>query len=295
MRFDAAWMRWLAPLALITISGCGGSGTAASSGSTGTVTGAALFAEATASGVRLTWGAKTFTNPGTPVAYQIYRSDILRGASVPVMVTDATTTQVVDDTNGNPSGIHYSSLTTPSTNSTCVSTYGDISSGGAIPGVELGRPYTYRIVQVFDLKTTKDQCYFQDEGILSQTVTPLAMPTPTAPAKGAKASGTTDFVAQGVAGNYTITLEYVLQFSTSASFPADVAETYTFAPQQQTGKGASTVTFSVDPSASYLPAHLLSASTVYWRIGAKNVADAPGPVADGGLHYIFSVGESFTR
>lgn len=299
MKFQEASLKWLGLYAIVFVSGCGGgTGTAAvnTGGGSGGTSGAAIFAEATPSGVRLTWDSSTFQNAGTPVSYQIYRSDAPGGADVPVIVlTDTTTKQVVDGTTGNPTGVQYSNLNSSSANSTCISEYGNVKANGPIPGVELGRPYTYRIAQVFDIQTKTKQCYYQDGGISSQTVTPLASPILTAPVAGTKLSGPTSFTAQGVAGNYSITLEYVLQFSTNSKFPNDASETYTFQPLQQTGKGASIVTFTADPNATFLPANILNATAVYWRIGAKNIADAPGPAANGGLHYIFSSASTFSR
>ena len=39
-----------------------------------------------------------------------------------------------------------------------------------------------------------------------------------------------------------------------------------------------------------------NATTIWWRIGARNIDDVPGPIPDAtGQRYIFSVPRSFTR
>jgi hypothetical protein len=53
----------------------------------------------------------------------------------------------------------------------------------------------------------------------------------------------------------------------------------------------------IDLNDATLPASVLAARTLYWRVGARNVADNPGPVADSftGHRYIFSVVNQLTR
>jgi hypothetical protein len=94
-------------------------------------------------------------------------------------------------------------------------------------------------------------------------------------------------------------MEYIIQFSTEVTFPRNSALTYTYGPIQAFGTGPSTVsTGSPLPlygSTSILPTAIRNAPTVYWRIGARNLQDTPGPLPDQYTHqrYIFSIASTF--
>jgi hypothetical protein len=52
----------------------------------------------------------------------------------------------------------------------------------------------------------------------------------------------------------------------------------------------------IDTAGGSIPASIRTAATVYWRVGARNVADNPGPVPDpSGQRYVFSPARTFTR
>jgi hypothetical protein len=54
---------------------------------------------------------------------------------------------------------------------------------------------------------------------------------------------------------------------------------------------------SIDTTSASIPSYIRTATTVYWRVGAKNIDDKPGPVPDAttGLRYIFSSYSTFIR
>jgi len=92
---------------------------------------------------------------------------------------------------------------------------------------------------------------------------------------------------------FPINVEYVIQFSTSPLFPANGTVT---AAKFVRGDQGTLSTQVIDTTGSNIPAAIRNASEVYWRIGARNVADVPGPVPDAsGQRYIFSVAQRFTR
>jgi hypothetical protein len=102
------------------------------------------------------------------------------------------------------------------------------------------------------------------------------------------------FNAAATAAN-PIVVQYVIQFSSDSTFPASSNMTYTLAPFQRTDTGVIGTT-SIDTTSTSFPAGIRSASIVWWRVGARNVADNPGPVADAsGARYVFCAPRAFTR
>jgi hypothetical protein len=86
-----------------------------------------------------------------------------------------------------------------------------------------------------------------------------------------------------------VLLEYVLQFSDTSLF---TGTTYEVKTQQSSATG--TITFTgIDVTASSIPAAIRKSTRIYWRIGARNAADNPGPVKNGKSRYVFSGARNF--
>jgi hypothetical protein len=90
----------------------------------------------------------------------------------------------------------------------------------------------------------------------------------------------------------SVPLEYVVQFSTSLSFPAG-SSTITSAPFiELSAAGGSSVSSPTIDTTTMFP----GAMQVYWRVGVRNPEDKPGPVPDQtGKRYIFSAVRRFQR
>lgn len=142
-------------------------------------------------------------------------------------------------------------------------------------------------------------CYFQSE--LTQArgyATPLVRPTLVSPPSGQVLQNPQTFSFNSVRNAaFPVALEYIIQISSTPTFAAN---TYIERQAKFTSSGdTSTIlaTAPIDLNDTSLPASLLAATTLYWRIGAKNPDDVPGPVPDSRTQkrYIFSVINSLTR
>jgi len=136
-------------------------------------------------------------------------------------------------------------------------------------------------------------CYFESARQTAiGTATPLNPPALASPGNGVAvttAPFSFDSVVTGLAG---ITVEYVVQFSDTPTFSrSTIVARFT---SNLTGR-IQTPT-SIDTTRN-VPSYVANASTVYWRVGAKNVADRPGPVPDPltKQRYIFSQYRTFVR
>ena len=94
---------------------------------------------------------------------------------------------------------------------------------------------------------------------------------------------------------YDQTFEYELQISSTLNFtPATTYKKVLFQKRDQGTLASDPVDLTNDTS---VPSSVRSASVVYWRIGARNVLDFPGPVKDAftGDRYIFSTANQLKR
>jgi hypothetical protein len=115
-----------------------------------------------------------------------------------------------------------------------------------------------------------------------------------APANKATLSGTTstNFTLNSVIVNNAMTVEYVLELSTTPNFAKG---TYV-----QAAKFVSNLGGVVGPTTGINPAtffpNAAANTTIYWRYGARNTFDKPGPAPDAytGERYIFSDYYQFT-
>jgi len=124
--------------------------------------------------------------------------------------------------------------------------------------------------------------------------TPINAPTLNQPAAGQNVSGSqaTGFSTNSVLGTSQFTAEYVLEFSSTINFAKGTwfrAATFT---SNQSGLITSPAA-SVNP-ATFFP-NATSATPIYWRYGARNIADVPGPTPDAYTkeRYIFCVPRAF--
>ncbi len=142
---------------------------------------------------------------------------------------------------------------------------------------------------------TQTFCYFVTERSSSRGLaTPLSRIALISPTNNASVSAPTVFSFQSAVNPaFPITVQYVVQFSTSPLFPKNGTTTVSSFVKNDLGNVSSPV---IDTAGGSIPASIRTAATVYWRVGARNVADNPGPVPDpSGQRYVFSPARTFTR
>jgi hypothetical protein len=97
---------------------------------------------------------------------------------------------------------------------------------------------------------------------------------------------------------FPINIAYVVQLSSSPLFPGNATVT---SGQRISGDTTDQsisfpARFTGDTFLQFLRDHFGSATTIWWRVGARNIEDNPGPLPDPttGLRYIFSNTQPFT-
>jgi hypothetical protein len=198
----------------------------------------------------------------------------------------------------------------------------------AATGAILGRPYQYQVQLVFvipssDLPggssggtgttantggtagtagntgttgTATEECFFLSALSPTGLATPLARSGLVAPANNGTLSTPQVFTFNSVVNPaFDITVEYQLQVSSTLGFTAATTYKKLLFTRRDTGTLASDPIDLTNDTA--VPASVRSAAKLYWRIGAKNIADSPGPAQDvlSGDRYVFSPANQLTR
>jgi hypothetical protein len=254
--------------------------------------------------VRLSWQGGAFAGGNAQRAlWQIYRSDV---QNIPVLVVPGEQTFAFDTAEPR-GGFAFAAFPSPefpiAGGTICRTTVAtNATAPEVVPGVMPGRPYQYQAALVYalsDLDLPGDPagevCYFISARTTARgTATPLARPAPVAPGPNAVIGQPTTFTFQSVVNPaFPIQVEYVVQISSSPQFTRASTVTVTRMTRGDTGTLA---TETVDTLGSRIPVALRNAQELWWRVGARNVADRPGPVPDpSGERYIFSAAQRFTR
>ena len=259
----------------------------------------ALFDDLTATpAVKVTWGTNFFVQGNEQkFAFQVWRNDVVDS---PVAITDGGVGSFTDTT----AAKNFTYDTAPRNSSTVCTeaptTIGPVTVSGVTPGV----PYQYSVELIYRVSaldfpvvppgaTSATFCYFEsDKQPAIGIATPLNAPEVSFPAQGINVTGPILFTTQSVVTANPIIVQYVLELSASPVFAA--GQTETIGPITSN----STTTISIGPVDTFngRKAVIQNATTLWWRIGARNIADNPGPVPDpSGQRYIFSTPRSFTR
>ena len=273
--------------------------------------------------VQLSWRPDAFVKGNqTRFNWQIWRDDV---PDTPVAVATGTASNYVDD--GNALGnLTYYSFTDIGPGATCPALPGGDSV--ARTAIAAGRPYAYSIELVYRVSAlespdfgggtsggttgggttgggttgggttggttggTGGWCYYVSTRTAAVgTATPLLRPVLRSPENDVTVATPTVFRFDSVRGSVTsILLEYVLQFSPNPQFPANQTATVN-KWVDSAGTGTVSTPGAVRESTTVFP----SSRTIYWRIGARNLNDKPGPVSINGERYIFSAPLRFQR
>lgn len=195
-----------------------------------------------------------------------------------------------------PGGTNSGGGTAGTTGTTAGTTGGTAGTTGATAGTTGGTAGTTGGTGGGGTNGGQD-CYFVTAQETARGVaTPLLRPDLQSPASGeqrpAPQPGNPEydqitFEFNSVVQADPIAVEYVVQVSTSPNFPKSSTRTLGKTINPNTGPISITVSnnFFTTPN-----------TTIWWRVGARNTADKPGPTRDSvGERYIFSAARNFVR
>lgn len=141
---------------------------------------------------------------------------------------------------------------------------------------------------------TSEWCYFISKRLQAKgQATPLVRPELRSPDPDQIVMTPFTFQFASVRGPVgSVPLEYVVQFSTSLTFPKG-AQTVTTTPfLELTAASGDSVSSPTIDTTTFFPGAL----DVFWRVGVRNPSDVPGPVADAnGQRFIWSAVRRFKR
>ena len=221
---------------------------------------------------------------GRPYQYQVQlvfalsSSDLGTGGTAGSTGTSAGTTGTTAGTTGTTAGTTGGTAGTTGTTAgtTGGTTGGTAGTGGSTGGTTL--------------------CYFlSDRTNTVGFATPINPSGLVAPSTNSTMSSPQVFTFNSVSNpQYDQTFEYTLQVSSALNFTKPTTFKKVLFQRRDAGTLASDPIDLNDPA---LPASIRSATKLYWRIGARNVLDNPGPVQDAftGDRYIFSSANQLNR
>lgn len=260
-----------------------------------------VFAEATTDGnfepqVRVSWKTTLFAKsvPDT-IQWQIYRSDFIgtddNGNPIPVGVTPGNQNFFIDTTV--PRTFSYASL--PREGSEDLS----LTEVEGAPGVAPGRSYVYQIALVYREQIVTDGqatfLYKLTDRVMSGQVTVIAPVQLLTPLQRSEDVDPKDVRFSWLAAEGANA--YRVEVSTDPTF-RDRNRTFVSNEILSTAAGGTPVsTERINLEAALLNRLGLTGQrvTLYWRVGARNLGDTPGPaVGPGGLRYVWSRPFEFT-
>lgn len=246
-------------------------------------------------GVRVSWGTNVFVQGNEQkFQFQIWRNDV---TDSPAGITDGSQSSFVDTTNPKTFIWDQAPRTSVTVCPAAPTAVGTVSPLGITPGV----PYLYQVeliyrISALDFPTPpvgQQYCYYEsDRKTAVGVATPLVQPQVIEPAQGITVTTPIPFTTQSVVTANPIIIQYVLQLSSSPQFTASTTETIGPLTSNSTG----VISTGLVDTFNGRKAVIQNATTIWWRIGARNEDDNPGPIPDAsGQRYIFSVPRSFTR
>jgi hypothetical protein len=246
----------------------------------------------------------TGISPGRPYTYQVELLYDFSESLIPGF-TGSTTggTTAGTTTTGTTAGTTTTGTTTTGTTTTGTTTTGTTTTGTTTTGTTTTGTTSTTTGTTTTGTVNGAVCYF-----LSTLSRPSGIATPVPPPELTTQAGAFDsqpYVFSSVykaitdasgnypnyAGVYQQTYQYILQFSTTYNFTP--ATTYNAGIKQSVLQATSFNIYAniwpVAGESSSAPSFIQNSSSVYWRVGVRNVADSPGPIQTGSsLRYIFS-------
>ncbi|MCL4285284.1 MAG: hypothetical protein KJZ62_09280 [Fimbriimonadaceae bacterium] len=264
------------------------------------------------SAVKISWKRDIFARGNSQtMQWQVFRDDVL---GTPVQVADGIAGSTIDD-DAVTRDISWGNFEGVIGGNTCNVTEMPLEDA-TVAGVIAGRAYSYAVALVYKLSSidlpdgggtgggtgggsggggTASDCYFVSKQVAAKGVaTPLPRPSLVNPGSNAVIAGDTIFTFGSVVNaSFPMNIEYALQVSSDPNFPKAKSKVYARVTRGDLGTLSSgTVTNLLSRLASDFG---VGVTEFYWRIGARNVADKPGPVPDqSGERYVFSPSRRFT-
>ena len=277
--------------------------------------------------VRVSWTRDLFARGNSQVVqWQIYRSDVLGS---PVLVVDGVLGNGVDTTAARD--VNFGDFGSQVGGNVCTNQSIPGGTATGVPGVTPGRAYSYSVALVYKMAaidlpdggstsgggttgtagttagtttgttgttggtTGVGDCFFISPRASAQGLaTPLNPAVLVSPTSNQQISADIPFTFNSVVNPaFPITVEYTLQISPDPTFPGNRTKNYGTVTRTDVGILS---TGSIVNLVNRLRADFGSAQLeFFWRIGARNVADRPGPVRDAaGTRYVYSPGRRFT-
>jgi hypothetical protein len=248
-------------------------------------------------GVKVSWGTNVFVQGNEQkFQFQIWRNDVV---DTPVGITDGSQGSFVNTTVTNT--VPFTWDTAPRTSVTVCAAGPTAQPPLTNIPVIAGVPYLYQVELIYRISALdfpnppqgQQYCYYEsDKHTAIGVATPLNQPQVIEPAQGINVTSKIPFTTQSVVTANPIICQYVLQLSSSPQFTAGTTETIGPITSNSTG----VISMGLIDTFNGRKAVIQNATTIWWRIGARNEDDVPGPLPDAsGQRYIFSVPRSFTR
>lgn len=269
--------------------------------------------------VKITWKPNGYAKGNSQRRqWQLYRSDDL---SIVSLTTPGSSYQVLDTTTARTT--NWTQL--PNSDFNVCNDDNQVTS--AATAAILGRPYQYHVQLVFVIPSSDlpggssggtattgttatngntatngttgaatDECFFVSALSPTGLATPLARSGLVSPPNNGTLATPQVFTFNSVVNPaFDITVEYQLQVSSTLGFTAATTYKKVLFTRRDTGTlGSDPIDLTNDTA---VPASVRSAAILYWRIGAKNVMDSPGPAMDvlSRDRYIFSPANQLKR
>lgn len=265
--------------------------------------------ESGAPATRVSWSRDLFVRGNqTTVLWQIYRSDVVGS---PVLTVIGNESQGFDTTDARD--VTWGDFGSVIGGTTCDNTSVPETTTTGVAGVSPGRTYTYSVALVYKVAsidlpdgggtgtggtgggTGASDCFFiSKKNAAKGPATPLSPAQLQSPSSNQQVASDIPFVFNSVVNPaFPQAIFYALEISTDPNFPRSRTKTYATFTRADTGTLS---TGSISGLLTRLRSDFgTSANEFWWRIGARGMADKPGPVADAnGERFIFCPARRFT-
>lgn len=248
------------------------------------ITEATTQADGVTPGVRLTWHPNIFNGGRGRVEWQVWRQDYI---PTPVLVFRGTESRGFDFPGTRVQ--NWRDMGTTIGGTECVDDPGGQAFEPPAPGIQAGVTYMYLISLIYKLSPldlpggggggNATDCFFQTGRQAAEgPVTPLDPVNLTTPVNGATDIGS---VVQFSWNSTPGASEYVVELSTRADFRSR-------SNMVAIAHVASILQGGVSTDPINISALFPGVRRIYWRVGARNAVDVPGPVPDVlGERYVF--------
>jgi hypothetical protein len=254
------------------------------------ITEATVLDDGITPGVKCSWKPSIFSGGRGRVEWQVWRNDY---QPTPVLIVNGVESRALDFPA--PRTLPWRNMGTVIGGTECVDDPGQEDFDNPAPGINAGTTYFYLLSLVYKVSSldlpgggtggAATDCFFQtgrQSAMGSVTpIDPLSFETSRLPANGSSVirDGVLPQPVQFQWGSAPGANQYIVEISTRLDFRGSVRVAGTLDSTLSGTLGLEPV--DIQP---FFPA----ANRLYWRVGARNAADVPGPVKDSiGERYVF--------